>query len=79
MTEVCTRAIAAISCSSDDVLSCRDDQYNNYSLSRLAASRLLLCKKMASQHGDVSLAWFIAQYRGVKSYNLAKVGVDVGK
>ena len=33
---------------------------------------------MAFRHGDVSLACFKAQCRGIKFYNLAEVGVEVG-
>ena len=35
-------------------------------------------KKIAFQHGDVSLACFQAQCGGIKVYNLAEVGVEVG-
>ena len=35
-------------------------------------------KKIAFQHCDVSLACFKAQCRGIKFYNLAEVGVEVG-
>ena len=38
----------------------------------------IIAKMASTQHGDVSLACFNAQCRGIKFYNLAEVGVEVG-
>ena len=38
----------------------------------------IIAKMASTEHGDVSLACFNAQCRGIKFYNLAEVGVEVG-